>query len=56
MVGCWVPRPPRDRVEAKALAREQYLYCADIMEQGTNTLVKLASALLDAEAWFFWWD
>ena len=56
VVECWVPRPPQDRDGAAALAREQYLYCADIVDQGTGTLLNLAGALKGAPAWFFWWD
>lgn len=56
VVECWVPRPPADRAGAAALAREQYLYCSDIVEQGTDTLLALAAALQGADAWFFWWD
>jgi hypothetical protein len=53
---CAVARPPRTREEALALAREQFLFCGDIVFQGTETLALLAAGILDAEAWFFWWD
>lgn len=53
---CLVSRPPADREAAEALAREQYLYCPDIVEQGTQDLRTLAATLLDGPAWFFWWD
>ncbi|ACL67275.1 conserved hypothetical protein [Anaeromyxobacter dehalogenans 2CP-1] len=56
VVECWVPRPPEDREGAEALAREQCLYCDDIVHQGTQTLLNLAAELKDAHAWFFWWD
>lgn len=56
VVECWVPRPPEDRAGAEALAREQCLYCDDIVHQGTQTLLNLAAELKDAPAWFFWWD
>lgn len=56
VVECWVPRPPDDRAGAEALAREQCLYCDDIVHQGTQTLVGLAAELKGAAAWFFWWD
>jgi hypothetical protein len=49
-------RPPADRDTALALAREQYIYCVDIVEQGTGTLAKLAARRLNGKAWFFWWD
>jgi hypothetical protein len=51
-----VTKPPLDRDAAFALAQEQYIYCEDIVSQGTGTLMKLASALLDGEVWYFWWD
>jgi hypothetical protein len=51
-----VDRPPTTRDEALELAREQYLYCADIVQQGTETIEALAATLLDGPVWFFWWD
>jgi hypothetical protein len=51
-----VERPPQTKERALDLAKEQYLYCADIVEQGTETLSRLASGLLDGKTWFFWWD
>ncbi len=51
-----VSRPPRSRDAALRLARQQYAYCYDIVEQGTNTLSNLAACLLDGTAWYFWWD
>jgi hypothetical protein len=56
IVEMMVARPPRTRAEALALAREQYLYCEDIVEQGTQTLDVLAASLLNGHAWYFWWD
>lgn len=47
---------PETRKEALALAREQYLYCPDIVEQGTETLAPLAATLMEDDWWFFWWD
>jgi uncharacterized protein DUF4253 len=51
-----VGRPVSTREEALALAREQYVYCADIVQQGTETIEGLAATLLNASVWFFWWD
>lgn len=51
-----VERPPETREAALELAWGQYGYCHDIVDQGTGTLAKLASALLDGQTWFFWWD
>jgi hypothetical protein len=51
-----VERPISSRDEALAMAREQYLFCEDIVEQGVGTLDALAATLLDATVWYFWWD
>jgi uncharacterized protein DUF4253 len=51
-----VAQPPITREEALALAREQYIYCNDVVIQGTQTIQALAAGLLDGTAWFFWWD
>lgn len=51
-----VGSPPQSRDEALALAKEQYLHCSDIVEQGTNTIDRLAVELLQSPVWFFWWD
>ena len=51
-----VARPPRSRKKALELAREQYLYCEDIVDQGTETIDNLAATLLNGKTWYFWWD
>jgi hypothetical protein len=51
-----VGRPLGNREAALALALEQYLYCPDIVEQGTETLERLAAGLLESPVWYFWWD
>ncbi len=51
-----VVRPLMDREAAMRLAREQFVYCADIVQQGTETLECLAASLLRGKCWFFWWD
>lgn len=51
-----VARPPQSRQAALALAREQFLYCFDIVVQGTQTLEALAAGLQKSRWWFFWWD
>lgn len=48
--------PPNDQTSALALAREHYVYCPDIVVQGTQTLEALAAERLRATTWFFWWD
>jgi hypothetical protein len=51
-----VAAPPRDEDAAIALAREHFLYAPDNVWQGTGDLDLLASAVLDAPVWSFWWD
>jgi hypothetical protein len=51
-----VARPPKDRAAALALAREQFLYCADIVHQGVGSLEALGAILLGGKVWYFWWD
>jgi hypothetical protein len=51
-----VSRPPSTLERAMELAREQYVYCPDIVDQGTGTILALAETLLDAPVWYFWWD
>ena len=53
---CTVARPPDNLVTAFELAWEQYLYCPDLVEQGTYTIGRLAETLVDSEYWSFWWD
>lgn len=53
---CHVTRPPRTREDALALAHEQYLFCSDIVDQGTGTIADLGGALINSPAWYFWWD
>jgi hypothetical protein len=51
-----VGRPPQTRDEAIALAKEQYIYCSDIVDQETETIDRLAAGLLESLVWSFWWD
>jgi len=48
-------RPPT-REAALELAREQYVYCSDIVDQGVQTLSALAAVLMQSAWWYFWWD
>jgi hypothetical protein len=56
IVQCIVERPPADKEAALHLAREQYIYCYDIVEQGTESIAALAAGLLNWNRWYFWWD
>jgi len=49
-------RPVKDEKSAMELANEMYLFCNDIVDQGTETIGRLAGSLVDSSAWFFWWD
>ena len=51
-----VANPPRDKASADLLAREQYLYCADIVWQGVGTVSNLGKVLAGSPYWYFWWD
>ncbi|MEE3623605.1 DUF4253 domain-containing protein [Nitrospirillum sp. BR 11752] len=51
-----VDRRPADKAEAWDLARNQYRYCRDIVDQGVGTVGALAGGLLQTPYWFFWWD
>jgi hypothetical protein len=51
-----VATKPATREEALALAHDQYIYCADIVEQGAQTYSALAAYLMANDWWYFWWD
>jgi hypothetical protein len=51
-----IARRPETPEAALSLAREQYLYCPDIVDQGTGKVEDLASTLLQEDWWYFWWD
>jgi hypothetical protein len=47
---------PQTREEALALARQHYVYCADIIDQGFPSYSALAAYLMANDWWYFWWD
>jgi hypothetical protein len=51
-----VSRPPRSADESLALAREQFVYCSDIVHQGVGSVGNLAASLRGSSYWYFWWD
>lgn len=51
-----VSRRPKTKDEALALARDHYVYCEDVIDQGVGTLSALAAELMQNDWWFFWWD
>jgi hypothetical protein len=48
--------PPASREDALDLAREQYVYCPDNVDQGVGTLGAFAAYLMGNTWWDFWWD
>ncbi len=53
----YVVRPPTTFDDALLLAREQYAYASDIVDQGEHPSVGvLAAALAGSDHWHFWWD
>jgi hypothetical protein len=51
-----VARRPHTRAQALELAREHYIYCNDIVDQGEGTVSRLAACLIADDWWNFWWD
>jgi hypothetical protein len=51
-----VAHPPRDKEACYKLAREQFAYCADIVDQGVGSIDALAAVLYGGKSWYFWWD
>jgi Domain of unknown function (DUF4253) len=51
-----VARKPATREEAVELAKLQYVYCNDIIDQGVGSYNALAAELMAHHWWFFWWD
>jgi hypothetical protein len=51
-----VGRPPKTRDEALKLAREQAVYCGDLVHGKYGSLSALAATLIDAPLWSFTWN
>lgn len=51
-----VLNPPETEASALELAKEQCIYCDDIVFQGVMTLDNLKKTLLNGQIWYFWWD
>jgi Domain of unknown function (DUF4253) len=56
VVECFVARPPDQKPDVLRLAGEHYAYCGDIVDQGFESVAKLAASLNGAKVWYFWWD
>ena len=53
---CAVLHAPQTESAAMKLAAEQWIFCEDIVSQGTQSIRKLAMDIWQAPTWFFWWD
>ena len=53
---CALVKRPQTEQEAMKLAAEQWIFCDDIVSQGTQTVRKLAMEIWRSPNWFFWWD
>lgn len=53
---CVVMRPPQEEADAMTLAAQHWLFCDDIVDQGTQSVRALARELWKSPTWFFWWD
>lgn len=51
-----VASPPVEKEACKALARQMYLYCPDIVDQGVGSVSTLAKCVEGSTTWYFWWD
>lgn len=56
VVEATVKRPPSQKEDCYALAREQFAYCSDIVTQGVGSIDALAKTVQGAQYWYFWWD
>ena len=52
----YVEEPVKTRGESVILAREQYAFCYDIVDQGCGSIGALAGELYQSNYWYFWWD
>lgn len=52
---CIVSKPVSE-ADAIALAKEQYAFCSDIVEQGMGSISALAEELKQSTVWYFWWE
>jgi hypothetical protein len=53
---CVVVNRPQTEPEAMKLAAEQWIFCDDIVGQGTQSIRNLAMEIWKSPTWFFWWD
>ncbi len=48
--------PVENPEEAKKLAREMYIFCVDIVDQGVQSVAVLEEIVKNSTVWYFWWD
>lgn len=53
---CVVINRPQTEAASLKLAAEQWIFCDDIVGQGTQSVRKLAMEIWRSPTWFFWWD
>jgi hypothetical protein len=53
---CAVINRPQTEAQAMKLAAEHWIFCEDIVGQGTQSIRKLAMEIWRSPKWFFWWD
>lgn len=51
-----VERPPATYEDAFRLAKEQYIYSPDLVDQHAGSVSVLAKRLVNSQVWWFWWD
>lgn len=52
----YVQNPVNDIETAFEVAKEQYGFCNDTVDQGTGTIKSLAETIVSSKIWYFWWD
>ncbi len=52
----YVEKCVSDSEQAMELAKEQYSFCPDCVDQGVGTIGRLRDTLESSHVWFFWWD
>jgi hypothetical protein len=55
-VELYLTNPPQNFEDAFNLAKEQMVYCDDLVFQGTMTVKRLGECLVNNNTWSFWWD
>jgi hypothetical protein len=51
-----VARPPVSKEACDELAKEMFVYCTDIVDQGVGSVPTLSKCVEGSTVWFFWWD